>query len=111
MLFRSNYAYDAKTGLPVKGLQVLPIDVNDNGKIDPEEDLSTKQKAISAVVSGKYPSPPARDLNLVTKGEFKGPAKEFVKWILSEGQKYVEEVGYIKLSPAQIKEAMDKIGE
>ena len=55
-----NYAYDAQTGLPVKGLRVLPIDVNDNGKIDPEEDLSTKQKAISAVVSGKYPSPLAR---------------------------------------------------
>ena len=106
-----NYAYDAKTGLPVKGLKVVPIDVNDNGKIDPAEDLSTKQKAISAVVSGKYPSPPARDLNLVSKGEFKGPVKEFVKWILTDGQKYVEEVGYIKLSPAQIKKAVDKIGK
>jgi len=106
-----NYIYDAKTGLPVEGLQVLPIDVNNNGKIDPEEDLSTKQKAISAVVSGKYPSPPARDLNLVAKGEFKGSVKEFVKWILSDGQKYVEEVGYIKLSPAQIKDAMEKIGK
>jgi phosphate transport system substrate-binding protein len=106
-----NYAYDAKTGLPVKGLKVLPIDVNDNGKIDPAEDLSTKKKAISAVVSGKYPSPPARDLNLVSKGEFKGPVKEFVKWILTDGQKYVEEVGYIKLSPAQIKKAVDKIGK
>jgi phosphate transport system substrate-binding protein len=106
-----NYAYDAKTGLPVKGLKVVPIDVNNNGKIDPAEDLSTKQKAISAVVSGKYPSPPARDLNLVSKGEFKGPVKEFVKWILTDGQKYVEEVGYIKLSPAQIKKAVDKIGK
>jgi phosphate transport system substrate-binding protein len=106
-----NYAYDAKTGLPVKGLKVVPIDVNDNGKIDPAEDLSTKQKAISAVVTGKYPSPPARDLNLVSKGEFKGPVKEFVKWILTDGQKYVEEVGYIKLSPAQIKKAIDKIGK
>ena len=106
-----NYAYDDRTGLPVKGLKVIPIDINNNGKIDPEEDLSTKQKAISAVVSGKYPAPPARDLNLVAKGEFKGTVKEFVKWILSDGQKYVEEVGYIKLSPAQIKEAMDKIGK
>lgn len=106
-----NYAYDAKTGLPVKGLQVLSIDVNENGKIDPEEDLSTKQKAISAVVSGRYPSPPARDLYLVTKDGFKGPAKEFVLWILTDGQKHVEEVGYIKLSQTQIKQTIEKIGK
>jgi phosphate transport system substrate-binding protein len=106
-----NYAYDVKTGRPVRGLRVLPIDVNDNGKIDPDEDLSTKQKAISAVVSGKYPSPPARDLYLITKGEFKGPVKEFVRWILIDGQKYVEEAGYIKLSPTQIKGNLDKMGK
>lgn len=104
-----NYAYDVKTGLPVRGLRVLSIDVNENGRIDPEEDISTKQKAISAVVSGKYPSPPARDLYLITKGEFKGPVKEFVRWILIDGQKYVEEVGYIKLSPSQIKGSLDKL--
>ena len=106
-----NYAYDAKTGLPVKGIQVLPIDVNESGKIDPQEDLSTKQKAIGAVVSGTYPSPPARDLYLITKGEFKGTVKEFVRWILTDGQKYVEEVGYIKLSQSQVKEALQKLGE
>ena len=101
-----NYAYDAKTGLPVKGLQMIPIDVNENGKIDPNEDLSTKQKAIQAVVSGKYPAPPARDLYLITKGEFKGPVREFVRWIMTDGQKYVDEVGYIKLAKAQVKEAL-----
>lgn len=106
-----NYAYDAKTGLPVKGLQVLSIDINENGKIDPQEDLITKQKAINTVVSGRYPSPPARDLYLVTKGEFKGTVKEFVRWILTDGQKYVEEVGYIKLSQAHVKEVLRKLGE
>jgi phosphate transport system substrate-binding protein len=92
-----NYAYDAKTGIPIKGLQVPPIDVNGNGKVDPEEDLSTKEKAIKAVMSGVYPSPPARDLNLITKERFKEPARTFVKWILTDGQKYVDEVGYIRL--------------
>lgn len=106
-----NYAYDAKTGLPVKGLTILPIDVNENGKIDPQEDLSTKQKAISAVVSGTYPSPPARDLYLITKGEFKGPVREFIKWILTDGQKFVEEVGYISLSQTQINDALNRLGK
>lgn len=104
-----NYAYDAKTGLPVSGIQVIPIDVNENGKIDPNEDLSTKEKAIKAVLSGVYPSPPARDLYLITKEGFKEPSKTFVKWILTDGQKYVNEVGYIKITQKQITESLKKL--
>jgi phosphate transport system substrate-binding protein len=104
-----NYAYDAKTGLPVGGIQIIPIDVNENGKIDPNEDLSTKEKAIKAVLSGVYPSPPARDLYLITKERFQGPSKTFVQWILTEGQKYVNEVGYIKIAPKQITESLKKL--
>ena len=104
-----NYAYDAKTGLPVAGIQIIPIDVNENGKIDPAEYLSTKEKAIKAVTSGVYPSPPARDLYLITKENFKEPSKTFVKWILTDGQKYVGEVGYIKITQKQINESLKKL--
>jgi len=104
-----NYAYDAKTGLPVSGIQVIPVDVNENGKVDTNEDLSTKEKAIKAVVSGVYPSPPARDLYLITKEKFKEPSKTFVIWILTDGQKYVSEVGYIKITQKQINEHLKKL--
>lgn len=104
-----NYAYDMKTGLPVAGLQVISIDVNENGVIDPEEDLSTKSKAIEAIITGHYPSPPARDLYLLTKNSFQGLTRSFIFWILSEGQNFVEEVGYIKLAPAQIDQALQKL--
>jgi len=105
-----NYAYDPKSGLPLPGIQVIPIDINENGTVDPEENLDTKEKAIKAVISGVYPSPPARDLYLLTKGEFKGVTKEFVKWILTDGQKYVDEVGYIQLKESAIKDDIAKIG-
>jgi phosphate transport system substrate-binding protein len=104
-----NYAYDPKTGLPIEGLQVPPIDINGNGKSDPEEDLSTKDKAIKAVMTGVYPSPPARALNLITKERFKEPARTFVKWIFTDGQKYVDEVGYIRLQDTQIKQMLKKV--
>jgi len=104
-----NYTYDAKTGLPVAGIQVIPVDVNENGKIDINEDLSTKEKAIKAVISGVYPSPPARDLYLITKDNFKEPSKTFVKWILTDGQRYVGEVGYIKITQKQINESLKKL--
>ena len=106
-----NYAYDIKTGAPPAGLQVLPIDVNENGRVDSGERLRTKQEAIKTVLSGNYPSPPARDLYLVTKESFQGPSKIFVRWILSDGQKYVDEVGYLKISKKQIKDAFNKAGK
>ena len=105
-----NYAYDMATGLPVEGLQILPIDVNENGQVDPEEDLSTKQQALEAVIAGVYPSPPARDLYLVTQTEFEGLSAEFVRWILTDGQQYLAEVGYINLTEDQIDGALEKLG-
>jgi phosphate transport system substrate-binding protein len=105
-----NYAYDMNTGLPVQGLQVVPIDVNENGQADPEEDLSTKERALGAVMAGVYPSPPARDLYLVTQTEFIGLAAEFVRWILADGQQYLAEVGYIGLTEDQISGALEKLG-
>lgn len=104
-----NYAYDSKTGLPVTGIQIIPIDVNENGKVDPSEDLSTKEKAIKAVMSGSYPAPPARDLYLITKEQFSEPSRTFVRWILTEGQQFVNEVGYIKISQKQIAASLRKL--
>jgi phosphate transport system substrate-binding protein len=105
-----NYAFDFKTGLPPKGLCVVPVDLNENGKIDSGEDLRTKSRAIQAIASGVYPSPPARDLYLLTKEDLKGITMEFIRWILTDGQKYVDETGYIKLTKAQVNFALKKLG-
>jgi len=104
------YAYDIKTKSQVEGIVVIPIDINENGRIDPEEDFySTKDKIVEAIAKVIYPHPPARNLHLVTKGKFTGVTKEFVKWILTDGQKYVEEVGYVPLSKDVINEQLKKL--
>lgn len=99
-----NYAYDAKTLAQVKGIRVLPIDLNANGCIDTGEDFYKNRDDITkAVNDGKYPSPPARELNFVCKEKpEKSPLREFVKWVLADGQKYVPETGYISLSPEKL---------
>ncbi len=104
-----NFAYDLKTGLPVAGLAVVPIDLDGDGNVDQTEDLSTKERAIRAVASGAYPAPPARDLFLVTKGSFRGLTATFVQWILTDGQKYVDEAGYLKLSAEKLKNAFGQM--
>lgn len=104
-----NYAYDMASGQPVAGAAIAPIDYNENGAADPDEILETKDEAQQAVATGKYPSPPARALNLVTKGKPSGVVQAFIQWILADGQKFVGEAGYVQLPPEQLAEAINKV--
>jgi len=105
------YAYDSTTKLPVAGTILVPIDIDENGKIDENESFYDNINTIlHAIQTGAYPSPPARNLHLVTKNGFTGAAKEFVKWILTEGQQYVPETGYIQLAQEKIQEELAKLG-
>jgi ABC-type phosphate transport system substrate-binding protein len=106
-----NYAYDMATGMQISGLRVIPIDLNENGRIDADEDFYANKTVLTrAIATGLYPSPPARDENLVTKEEFKGIAKEFVRWILTDGQKYCSEVGYVALPEEKVESELTKLG-
>lgn len=93
------YAYDGKTRKQIIGLRVLPLDLNNNGKIDADEDFyANMDDLIKAIATGKYPSPPARELYFVTHGTPKNKLLiDFLKWVLTKGQAYVLEAGYIKL--------------
>jgi phosphate transport system substrate-binding protein len=103
------YAYDQATGVPPAGAVVAPIDADEDGTADPEELLPTLAQATEAVASGRYPSPPARVLNLVTDGKPSGLVQEFILWILTDGQALVPTAGYIQLTTIQIDEALAKI--
>jgi phosphate transport system substrate-binding protein len=99
------YAYDATTRKQIKGLRVVPIDLNNNGKIDSDEDFyNSMNDLINAIASGKYPSPPARELFFVMKGNPKNNkvVTDFIKWVLTDGQKFVNEAGYISLTKDKI---------
>jgi phosphate transport system substrate-binding protein len=105
-----NFAYDADTGRPVAGLQVIPVDLNENGQVDADENFyATKTDLTAAIADERYPSPPARGLNLVTKGPPSGLTSAFIRWVLTDGQAFVGETGYISLSEAQLQAALAKL--
>jgi len=103
------YAYDNASGKPVTGGIPIPVDTNENGQADPEEVLETKAEAVEMVATGKYPSPPARALNLVIQGKPKGVVQAFIEWVLSDGQQLVGEAGYVTLTSEQLQASMQKV--
>jgi phosphate transport system substrate-binding protein len=105
------YVYDIQTRKCYPGISVIPIDVNENGKIDKEEDFyGSLDVLMAAIRDGRYPSPPARDLYFVSKGKPTDPVvTAFLKWILKDGQKYVNESGYVQLPDLKIKNELEKI--
>jgi len=105
------YAYDINSKKPYRHIAVMPVDLNGNGKIEPEEDFySTSTDLNAAIADGRYPSPPARNLFLVSNGIPEKPeVLAFLEFILTDGQAYASEVGYIGLSPELLEEELSKL--
>jgi phosphate transport system substrate-binding protein len=106
-----NYVYDAATKLPVEGLAILKIDLNGDGKIDEHEDFyGTRDEMAAAIAAGLYPSPPARDLHFASNGPPASPVVvAFLTWVLTDGQAFVEEAGYIRLPDVKLSEGLAKL--
>lgn len=105
------YAYDYKTGLIQDGIAIIPIDINGNGKIDQDENLYSNMKLLTtAIRDGKFPEPPARSLYFISKGKPKNEiVLSFLKFVLTDGQSFVEESGYVILPEHIVKEEKNKL--
>ena len=106
-----NFVFDMETRKPYQGLAVIPIDLNGNGKIDPEENFyGSIDNVMKAIQTGVYPSPPARDLYLVSGGK---PTNKvvlaFLQWILSDGQKFLQEAGYVNITEDKIMAGLEQL--
>jgi phosphate transport system substrate-binding protein len=105
------YVYDLNSGEKYPGVDVAPIDINGNGTIDPEEDFYHNLGEITkAIADGRYPSPPARELFLVSRGKPQSiVVKTFLNWVLTKGQAFVVPNGYILLENAKIATEIKKL--
>lgn len=104
-----NYAFDRKTGQPISGLYVLSFDVNNNGVVDPVEDISSKAKTVDAIKTETFPHPPARVEFFVTKGKPEGATADFISWVLTDGQKYVDGAGFVELPEKMLDSELEKV--
>lgn len=108
-----NYAFDMKTRKTYVGLSIVPIDFNNDGQIsDDERCYGSLDDMMEAIANGKYPSPPARDLYFVSKGKPTSIAVlAFLEWIVTDGQKFVHNAGYVNLTEEKVKSELQKLSK
>lgn len=96
----SVFMYHIRTGGKVTGTEVVFIDIDGNGKLDPNEDYYTDIKSVPAAISdGRYPSPPARVQYFYSKSKpHTENVEEVLRWTLNEGLRCVTEAGYVTLT-------------
>jgi len=106
-----NFAYNPKTGKPIDGLAIVPLDLNENGLLeDGENYYATRDELLKAISNGRYPSPPARELYLVIKKPLTGKVvKSFLLWVMVKGQNMVAETGYVPLKRETIEAQKKKL--
>ncbi len=82
----------SRDGSVLSGIKLIPIDSNENGAADPDEVFESRQQAIAAIESGRYPA--TRKNYFFIKNKSSALVKEFIRFTLSEeGKKVVEDVG------------------
>lgn len=105
------YLYDIKTGKKNQGIEIIPIDVNANGQIDEDEDFyDSFEQILEAIGDDRFPSPPARDLYLIANGKPQKQATiDFLHWVVTKGQSFVPEAGYVPLPKEKINQQIEKM--
>lgn len=91
--------YDLKTRKVVDSIAVIPIDLNENGKIDNDEKIyATLDDVLGYLSASANNSIPQENVNLViNRKTINRNALDFVEWILTEGQQYNHGYGFLDL--------------
>ena len=107
-----NYIFDLKTKRTTSNIVALPLDLDGNHKIDPNEDFYGELDSLTQAVStGKYPSPPSRELMFVlNKAHNSKLLNEFVRFVMSEKQQgYLLGNGFVPVEKELIENESKKI--
>ena len=107
----TQYLFDLNSGNKIAGIEILPLDVNGNGIIDSAENFYSSLSSVeNAVINGHYPSPPVRDLYFVCKQKPTNQTiLDYFKWVLTDGQKFINDAGYVPLPDDVIREQLKKL--
>ncbi len=106
-----SYAFDLSTGERIKDIQIVPLDIDYDNKIDRQElPFSNLEKAHRGLWLGLYPKRLCRELTIGSVGKPTDEAViQFLKYVLIEGQKEVKTAGLCELNDVYTGYALDKL--
>ncbi len=106
-----SFAFNLPSGEPMEGIQIIPFDLDYDHEIDRKEiPFKNLEIAHRSVWLGIYPENLCRELTIGTIGKPTDPAEiEFIKYILTDGQKKVKEVGLCELNNVYISYSLDAL--
>ena len=95
------FIYDIKTRKLQNGLQIIPLDINSNNKLDEKENFyASLDDVISKLESNSYPEITVGYVNISFPAQANENNKNitaFLNWVLNEGQKYNHEYGFLSV--------------
>jgi glycine cleavage system H lipoate-binding protein/ABC-type phosphate transport system substrate-binding protein len=94
-----------------ENIRLLPVDRNNNGTLDYNEKIYDDFASFSrGIWIGKYPRSLVTNINSVSSSQPTGEKETaFLKWVLSEGQKYLGSNGYSDLLVAERQTAAERL--
>lgn len=93
----ANLVYDIDSRQPVQGITVLPIDLDNNGRVS-EEEISaiTNLDTLTAYLAQNRQTGVA--IGSITIRTDNDAIHKFVQWVEKDGQQYLEQYGYLRNS-------------
>jgi len=91
------FIYEVKTRRVNDSLAILPLDLNENGKVDPDEQIyDTLDEVIAFIEKTKNPAFVNERVNFIfNKNTTNKSAGLFLFWILAKGQQFNHDLGFI----------------
>lgn len=100
------FIYDVKTRKIIDGLAVVPLDLNENGKVDKNEQVyETLDNVISYIEKTNHPKFVTERVNFIfSKASANQAAGIFLSWVLTKGQAFNHGLGFLSLEEKTISE-------
>lgn len=93
------FIYDLNTRKVTGGLAVVPLDLNENGQVDHDEQVyGSLDDLIAFIEKTNHPKFVTENVNAIfNKDKHNDAAGIFLLWVLTKGQRYNHELGFLGL--------------
>lgn len=96
--------YDLKTRQPLPGLNIIPVDADNNGKVSADERFyDNLDTVLDKIEEGELKNVPVEFLHLsIAKNSTNEEALKFLQWVARNGQDALASYGFLKLDSKRL---------